>query len=64
MHPLLQLAKPSQVNWIFPHQNMQLACIRTAIDLKLFELLTQADGPLTVDQLSESTGANPVFMGM
>lgn len=43
---------------------MQLACIRTAIDLKLFELLTQADGPLTVDQLSESTGANPVFTGM
>ncbi|PYH30554.1 O-methyltransferase [Aspergillus neoniger CBS 115656] len=47
----------------FTFYNMQLACIRTAIDLKLFELLTQADGPLTVDQLSESTGANPVFMG-
>ncbi|GLA91908.1 hypothetical protein AtubIFM57143_006561 [Aspergillus tubingensis] len=46
----------------FTFYNMQLACIRTAIDLKLFELLTQADGPLTVDQLSESTGANPVFM--
>lgn len=43
---------------------MQLACIRTAIDLKLFELLNQADGPLTVDQLSKRTGANPVFMGM
>ncbi|PWY91774.1 S-adenosyl-L-methionine-dependent methyltransferase [Aspergillus sclerotioniger CBS 115572] len=47
----------------FTFYNMQLACIRTAIDLALFERLTQTDSPLTVDQLSESTGANPVFMG-
>ncbi|KAL4894319.1 S-adenosyl-L-methionine-dependent methyltransferase [Aspergillus ambiguus] len=47
----------------FTFYNMQLACIRTAIDLELFELLTQADGPLHVDQLSEMTQANPVFLG-
>ncbi|GAQ39340.1 hypothetical protein AtubIFM55763_000145 [Aspergillus tubingensis] len=40
--------------------NMQLARIRIGIDLKLFELLL--DGPLTVDDLSQKTGANPVFL--
>ncbi|PWY80161.1 O-methyl transferase B [Aspergillus eucalypticola CBS 122712] len=40
--------------------NMQLAGIRIGIDLKLFELLL--DGPLTMDELSQKTGANPVFL--
>ncbi|KAJ5709200.1 O-methyltransferase B [Penicillium malachiteum] len=42
---------------------MQLATIRTAIDLKLFELLSANESPLTVDQISSQTGANPVFIG-
>ncbi|GKZ76886.1 hypothetical protein AnigIFM56816_008992 [Aspergillus niger] len=40
--------------------NMQLAGIRIGIDLKLFELLLE--GPLTVDELSQKTGANSVFL--
>lgn len=40
---------------------MQLAGIRIGIDLKLFELLLE--GPLTVDELSQKTGANQVFLG-
>ncbi|KAJ5281522.1 O-methyltransferase B [Penicillium angulare] len=47
----------------FTFYNMQLAAIRTAIDLKLFELLSENKIPLTVAQISEKTGANPVFLG-
>ncbi|KAJ5921469.1 S-adenosyl-L-methionine-dependent methyltransferase [Penicillium verhagenii] len=43
--------------------NMQLAGIRIGIDLKLFEVLTQSETPLTVDDLSKKTGANPVLLG-
>ncbi|PYH89221.1 S-adenosyl-L-methionine-dependent methyltransferase [Aspergillus ellipticus CBS 707.79] len=47
----------------FTFYNMQLAAIRIGIDLNLFELLSKYEHPLTVNQLSEKTGANPVFMG-
>ncbi|KAJ5735535.1 O-methyltransferase B [Penicillium malachiteum] len=47
----------------FTFYNMQLAANLTAIDLKLFELLSENETPLTVDQISEKIGANPVFIG-
>ncbi|KAJ5107921.1 S-adenosyl-L-methionine-dependent methyltransferase [Penicillium angulare] len=47
----------------FTFYNMQLTAIRTAIDLQLFEILSQNEAPLTVDQISEKTGANAVFLG-
>ncbi|KAJ6021914.1 O-methyltransferase B [Penicillium herquei] len=47
----------------FTFYNMQLAAIRTAIDLKLFELPSENESPLTVNQISDKTGATPVFVG-
>jgi demethylsterigmatocystin 6-O-methyltransferase len=48
----------------FSFLNFQLAGFRIGTDLKLFNILTESAGPLTVDQLSERTGANPALLGM
>jgi len=45
------------------HQNLVHATIRVGIDLKLFDILCEARGPLTTKQLAEATGAAPVFLG-
>lgn len=44
-------------------QNLVNATIRIGIDLKLFDILCEAPGPLTTKQLAEATGATPVFLG-
>ena len=44
-------------------QNLQLASVRIGIDLKLFEILTESDDPMTVEQLAASTGASPSLLG-
>lgn len=40
-------------------QNLQAATIQVGIDLGLFRCLAGLDGPMTVNQLSEKTGAAP-----
>lgn len=45
-------------------QNLVNATIRIGIDLKLFNILCEAPGSLTTKQLTEATGATPVFLGL
>ncbi|KAL1967218.1 hypothetical protein VTN77DRAFT_3509 [Rasamsonia byssochlamydoides] len=43
--------------------HLQIAAVRVGIDLKLFDRLAASSTPLTVDQLSEATGAHPTLLG-
>ena len=43
--------------------HLQIAGVRTGIDLKLFDQLAASDKPLTLDQLTQTTGADPVLLG-
>lgn len=45
-------------------QNLAHATIRIGIDLKLFDILCEASGPLTTTQLAGATGATSVFLGL
>ena len=40
-----------------------MASIRTAIDLKLFNLLADNDGPIAIAKLQEITGAEFALLG-
>jgi hypothetical protein len=44
-------------------QYIQLAALRIGIDLKLFSFLPENGPPLTVSELAQKTGADPVFLG-
>lgn len=47
----------------FSFLNIQLAGLRIGADLKLFNFLAESSSPLTVDELSQKTEADPVFLG-
>jgi hypothetical protein len=38
---------------------MHLATARIGADLKIFNILVDAKGPLTIKEIAEKTGANP-----
>jgi len=42
---------------------MQIAAVRIGCDLKLFNLLTESATPLTLNELSKTTGAAPGLLG-
>lgn len=44
-------------------QHLQVAAVRAAIDLKLFQLLADSQTPLSVEQLAQETGAAPLLLG-
>jgi hypothetical protein len=47
-----------------PVQPFCLHMVRTAIDLKIFELLAEAKGnALSCEELASKTGADPVLLG-
>jgi hypothetical protein len=37
--------------------------IRVGIDLKIFDLLADSQSPLSLEQLTQATGADPVLLG-
>jgi len=43
-------------------QYFQLAALRIGINLNLFSLLPESGAPLTVDELGQKTGADPVLL--
>lgn len=45
-------------------QSIQPAITRVAIDLKIPEILCKAEQPLTITQLANQTGADPVLLSM
>lgn len=44
--------------------NLQLAGLRIGADLKRFNILSGSSTPLTIDQISETTKADAVLLGM
>lgn len=44
--------------------NLQLAGLRIGADLKLFNILSESSSPLTIDQISETTKADPVLLSI
>jgi demethylsterigmatocystin 6-O-methyltransferase len=44
-------------------QYIQLAALRIGIDLNLFSFLPENRTPLTVSELAQKTGADPVLLG-
>ncbi|KAH9866814.1 hypothetical protein J1614_008507 [Plenodomus biglobosus] len=46
----------------YGHANLQAAVVQIGIDLKLFRYLVESDVPLTIQQLSEKTGAEPELL--
>lgn len=42
--------------------HLQNAVVRVGIDIKLFNLLSESDDPLSLDQLTKSTGADPTLL--
>ena len=44
--------------------NLQLAGLRIGADLKLFNILSESSSPLTIDQISKNTKADPVLLGL
>jgi hypothetical protein len=44
-------------------QGLHTASIRVGLDLNIFNKLVDADRPLALDELAESTGADPVLLG-
>ena len=57
----LQTTDDTMERIMFLH--LQIAGVRTGIDFKLFNQLAANDRPLTLDQLIQTTGADPIFLG-
>ncbi|RAH68674.1 S-adenosyl-L-methionine-dependent methyltransferase [Aspergillus aculeatinus CBS 121060] len=43
--------------------SLQMAALRVEIDLSLFSSLAESEKPLAVGELSDKTGADPIFLG-
>ena len=57
----LQTTDDTMERIMFLH--LQIAGVRTGIDFKLFNQLAANDRPLPLDQLIQTTGADPIFLG-
>jgi len=42
---------------------LQISAIRTGVDLKLFELLANGEGPISIANLHEASGCDYTLMG-
>jgi len=43
-------------------QHLRIAIVCVALDLKLFDILTESSESLTVEKLAQKTGAAPVLL--
>lgn len=53
------LETPQDTIHRFGHMNLQAAVVQVGIDLGLFKFIAKSAEPVTVDQVSENTGAEP-----
>lgn len=44
-------------------QNLAMASIRVSMDLKIFNLLSESEKPMTLDDLTEKSGADKILLG-
>ncbi|GAP91478.1 putative O-methyl transferase B [Rosellinia necatrix] len=58
----LSLESPQDTIHRYGHMNLQAAMVQVGINLKIFKHLTESDVPVTVDQISAKTGAEPQLM--
>ena len=45
------------------YSHLQIAGVRTGVDIKLFDQLAASDTPLALDQFTQSTGADSILLG-
>ncbi|KAH7325878.1 S-adenosyl-L-methionine-dependent methyltransferase [Stachybotrys elegans] len=57
------LEDPNDTVHRYGYLHLQTAAVKIGFDLKLFRLLVEAKEPLSVEQISQKTGADPAFLG-